>query len=339
MRSSLVAMKVFFCLTAFFIAASVPPSSLAQTPSPALLVLEKDDEKLAIVDPASLKIVGRVPSGGAPHEIIASADGKFAYISNYASQKGVLKTISVIDLVSQKALAPVDLGTLRAPHGLALADGKVYFTAEANKVIGRYDPATNLVDWVLGTGQNFTHMVAVSKDLNTVFTSNIGSNSICVIEQTSNPRGKDWNVTVVAVGKGPEGFDVSPDGHEVWAANSQDGSVSVIDVATKKVTATIDAQTKHSNRLKFTPDGKLALISDAGGDALVIVDTASRKLVKTLSVGKGPEGVLVQPDGTKAYVALSGENAVAVVDLKKLEVIAKIQTGKDPDGLAWAERK
>ena len=89
----------------------------AQTPSPALLV------------PATLKIVGRVPSGGAPHEIVASDDAKFAYISNYASDRGMLKTISIVDLTKQKALTPVDLGALCAPHGLAFADGKAYFTA------------------------------------------------------------------------------------------------------------------------------------------------------------------------------------------------------------------
>ena len=310
---------------------------MAQTPSPALLVLEKADEKLAIVDPGTLKVLARVPSGGAPHEIVASADGKFAFISNYASQQlGQLKTISVVDLVAQKTLAPVDLGVLRAPHGLALAGGKVYFTAEGSKVIGRYDPATNQVDWVLGTGQNFTHMVAVSKDLKTIFTSNIGSDSICDIEQTRN--GRDWNVTVIPVGKGPEGFDISPDGKELWAANSQDGSVSIIDTMAKKVVQTVDAQINHSNRLKFTPDGKLALISDTGSNALVVMNTTSRSVLKRITIGKEPEGILVQPDGAKAYVAISGDNAVAVIDVKTLEVIAKIATGTDPDGLAWAQR-
>jgi len=309
----------------------------AQSRSPALLVLEKGDEQLAIVDPSSLKIVGRVASGGAPHEVIASDDGKFAYISNYASEKGMLKTLSVIDLTAQKALAPVDLGALRAPHGLAFADGKVYFTAEANKVIGRYDPASNQVDWVLGTGQNVTHMIVLSKDLKTIFTSNIGSDSICIIEPGGGRNG--WNVTAIAVGKGPEGMDLSPDGREVWAANSGAGSVSVIDVASKRVTASLDVKTKRSNRLKFTPDGKLVLISDDGGGELVFVDAATRKERKRLKVGKGPEGTLVEPDGAKAYVALSGENAVAVVDLKSLEVTAKIATGTGPDGLAWAQRK
>jgi YVTN family beta-propeller protein len=322
-----------FVLTAFAGAFVVG----AQTPSPALLVLEKGDEQLAIVDPASLKILGRVPSGGAPHEIVASDDGKFAYISNYASERGMLKTISVVDLTAQKALTPVDLGALRAPHGLAFADGKVYFTAEQNKVIGRYDPASNQVDWILGTGQNVTHMIVLSKDFKTIFTSNIGSDSICVIEPGGGRSG--WTVTPVAVGKGPEGFDLSPDGREVWAANSGDGTVSVIDVASKKVTATIDLKTKHTNRLKFTPDGKMVLISDDGGGELVVVDTATRKERKRIKVGQGPEGTLVQPDGIRAYVALSRDNALAVIDLKTLEVTGKITTGKDPDGLAWAQRK
>lgn len=309
----------------------------AQTPSPALLVLEKSDEKLTIVDAATLKVVGRVPSGGAPHEVVASDDGKFAYISNYASERGQLKTLSVIDLTAQKALAPIDLGALRAPHGLAFADGKVYFTAEANKVIGRYDPAANQVDWILGTGQNVTHMIVLSKDLKTIFTSNIGSDSICVIEPGGGRNG--WTVAAVPVGKGPEGFDLSPDGKEVWAANSGDGTVSVIDVASKKVTATLDFNTKRTNRLKFTPDGKLVLISDDSGGELVVVDTATRKERKRLKVGQGPEGTLVQPDGSKAFVALSRDNAVAVIDLRTLEVIAKIATGNGPDGLAWAQRK
>lgn len=322
------------CVMALGMATPAAP----QTPSPALLILEKDDEKLAIADPATLKIVGRVPSGGAPHEIVASADGKFAYISNYASQQvGSLKTISVVDLIAQRALPPVDLGALQAPHGIAFADGKVYFTAEANKAIGRYDPAAHQVDWVMGTGQNSTHMLVLTKDLKTIFTANIASNSVSALAQGGNNN--QWNATTIPTGKGPEGMDLSPDGREVWAANSGDGTVSIIDSASKKVIDTLDVKTKHSNRLKFTPDGKMVLISDAGSDELVMVDVATRKEQKRIKVGRGPEGILVQPDGFRAYVATSQDNAVAVVDLRTLEVAGKIVTGKDPDGLAWAKRE
>ena len=90
----------------------------AQIPSPALLVLEKNDRSLAIVDPATLKVVERVPAGEDPHEVVASEDGKYAYISNYGAFQTPQHTLSVADLSTQKALPAVDLGALRAPHGL-----------------------------------------------------------------------------------------------------------------------------------------------------------------------------------------------------------------------------
>ena len=326
----------FLGLLAICVLAAMPAA--AQTPSPALLVLEKNDNTLAIVDPASLKVVGRVPCGKDPHEVAASADGKRAYVTNYGGGgPNALKTISVIDLVTQKALPAVDLGALRGPHGIEFVDGKVYFTAEVNKVIGRYDPDAKQIDWILGTGQNRTHMLAVNKDLSRIFTSNVNSDTISIIEKT--PNGNDWSETPVAVGKGPEGFDVSPDGKEVWAANSGDGTVSVMDVAEKKVIQTIEAQTRHSNRLKFTLDGKLVFVSDLGGSDFVVLDAAVRKVVKRINIGRSAEGVLMSPDGSRVFVSVSPDNNVAVVDLKSLEVTGRIPTGAGPDGLAWAQRK
>src|SRR6266436_7791860 len=173
------------CLSLLFFSSIL--SAAAQTPSPALLVLEKSDNTLAIVDPSTLKIVGRVPAGPDPHEIEASPDGKLAYISNYGGSDSDLHTISVVDLAAQKALSPIDLGSLRSPHGLAFAGGKLYFTAETSKVVGRYDPAAHAIDWLMGTGQDRTHMVIFSPKLNTVFTSNVNSGTISIVEQVDAP--------------------------------------------------------------------------------------------------------------------------------------------------------
>ena len=147
----------------------------ASTPANALLVLEKEQNTLVIVDPESLTIAARVPVGNDPHEVAVSDDGSTAYISNYGRGRanGDGATIAVVDLAAQKPLAPIELGALRAPHGLVMAGGKLYFTAEGAKVVGRYDPATQRIDWVLGTGQNRTHMVIVSKDLKTVFRTSV----------------------------------------------------------------------------------------------------------------------------------------------------------------------
>ena len=302
------------------------------TPSPALLVLNKAENSLAIVDPATKQVVARITTGEGPHEIAASADGKVAVVTNYGA-KNPGHSLSVIDLVAQKEIHRVDLGPLGRPHGILFADSQFYFTAELNKLIARYDPATNKVDWLLGIGQNRTHMLVRTKYLNEMFTSNVDSSTVTAVEKSSDASG--WKETNIAVGKGPEGIDISPDDKEVWAANSGDGSVSIIETASGKVTHTIDARTKHSNRLKFTPDGKLALISDPETGELVIVDTATRTITKMLDVGRGPGGILIVPDGSRAYVALAGDNAVAVIDLHKLEVTDKIPTGQGPDGLAW----
>ena len=325
-----------FAFVTLLLAVSAPAQGQSPTPSPALLVLNKAENSLAILDPATQKVVARIPTGEGPHEIAASSDGKLAVVTNYGA-KDPGHSLSVIDLVAQKEIHRVDLGPLGRPHGIIFADGKFYFTAELNKLIARYDPATNQVDWLLGVGQNRTHMLVRTKYLNEFFTSNVDSGTVTAIEKSSDPSG--YTETNIPVGKAVEGIDISPDDKEVWAANAGDGSVSIIDTATSKVTHTIDARTKHSNRLKFTPDGKLALISDPATGELVIVDTATRGITKMLKVGKGPGGILIVPDGSRAYVALAGDNAVAVIDLHTLEVSGKIPTGQGPDGLAWAVRQ
>jgi YVTN family beta-propeller protein len=166
-----------------------------------------------------------------------------------------------------------------------------------------------------------------------MFTANIGSDSITIIERGPNPQ--TWNETVVAVGKGPEGFDVSPDGRELWAAHSRDGGVSIVDIAAKKVASTFDAGTKRSNRLTFTPDGRQVLISDLDAGELVVVDVATKTVSKRLALGRAPEGILIPPGGAVAFVAVNGDNNVAVVDLKTFEVMRRLQTGRGPDGMAW----
>jgi YVTN family beta-propeller protein len=333
-------------LTLVFAICSATTVLLAQTPpkpSGSLLVLAKSEQTMSMVDPFTLNVVGRVPSGPDPHEIVSSSDGRVAYIANY---NGGGNIITPVDLVQMKALTPIDLGPLRAPHGLTFVGGKLWFTAEAAKVIGSYDPATSKVDWVLGTGQNRTHMIFVFPDLSRIVTSNVNSATMTIIDKSAaggrGGRGgpqMDWNETVVPVGRGAEGFDVSPDGKEIWAANAQDGTVSIIDVASKKVTETLAANVNGANRLKFTPDGKRVFVSSLGGADLAILDAATRKDVKRLKIGRGAAGIEMQPDGARAYVACTPDDNVAIVDLTTLEVTGRIEAGRQPDGLAWVMRR
>jgi YVTN family beta-propeller protein len=302
----------------------------AETPSLTLLVGNKDENTLAFVDPVTGKVLGRVPTGEGPHEVAASSDGKLAFASNYGTGQNPGSTISVIDAVNMKEIRKVDVSPMRRPHGLFFANGKLYFTAEANRLIGTYDPAANTIDWLMGTGQNTTHMVMVGRD-NLIFTANIGSDTITIIDRTGE--------TPVPVGKGPEGMDLSPDGKHIWTAHSRDGGVSIIDVAAKKVVGTIALGTRRSNRLKFTPDGKRVLISDLDAGEIVVVDVGSRKEMQRIAMGKSPEGILMAKDGSKAYIAINGDHKVVILDLATMKVTGHLETGKGPDGMAWADRR
>src|SRR5688572_24469149 len=119
--------------------------AVAQTPSAArLLVLLRNASALAIVDPASGKVLGRVP---------------------------------VVAVPAMKELLRVDPGAFSAPHDVLFAGGKLYFTAEGFKTIGRYDPAANKIEWMLGIGQDGSHMMALASDQQTMWVPNRGSNS------------------------------------------------------------------------------------------------------------------------------------------------------------------
>ena len=147
---------------------------------------------------------------------------------------------------------------------------------------------------------------------------------------------------MISVGSGAEGFDVSPDGKEIWVANAGDGTISIINVATKIVVQSLAADARGANRLKFTPDGKRVLVAGqagADGAALTVIDAAKREIIKRINVGRGAAGIVMQPDGARAFVACSPDNHVAVINLVTLDVIGRIDVGGNPDGVAWAARR
>jgi len=340
---------------------AIVPGQAQTTLKPRLLVLAKLDEKMAIVDPVALRVIATVPSGGNPHEVIASPDGRTAWITNYGN--GSLHTITVVDLTHQKVEKTIDLGPIWGPHGLAFAKGQIWFTAEREKLIGRIDPRTESVDWLLGTGQTGTHMLWVSSDASQIVTVNVGSGTMDLFQRmpagpmpsAGGPLSKaggttthgssktpvpDWDQAIVKVGGMPEGFDVIPDSrghaHTIWVANAREGTISVIDFASHQVVDTIAAGVPTANRLKFTPNHRRVLVTRGESGELTVLDVASRHVIRRIKIGTGAAGVLIEPDGKRAFVSCSPDNRVVAVDLESWKVLGSIPAGRMPDGLAWA---
>jgi WD40 repeat protein len=194
-------------------------------------------------------------------------------------------------------------------------------------------------------------MVVASQDMKRLFTVNVQSATASVIERAVGRAGRfapasddDWTIASIKVGDPAddfEGFDVSPDGRELWTASPR-GKIAIVDTVSKKLAQLIDAPgVSGANRLKFTHDGKRVLISRLSGGAgtagnIVVYDAATRTETKRIDAGAGVGGILIQPDGARAYG--SSRTGVVVIDLGTFGVVGRIDVGPNPDGLAWAAR-
>ena len=306
----------------------------AQAPSNGqLLVLLRDASALAIVDPDSGSVLGQVPTGRDPHEVTASDDGRLAFVAS------MVDGISVIDIAAREEIRRVDPGPGSLTHDVLFADDRLYFTIEGYKSIGRYDPAADVIDWTLGIGEDGSHMLVLDRERGAMFTPNIGSNTVTMVENFLEGPARARLTDIPVPGVRPEGIDLSPDGRELWTATRGDGAVSIIDVESRQVVETLDLGMQDANRLKFTPDGRV-LIIDGEAASLVVMDAATRSVIERVTVGEtdtGAGAVLVGPEGRRAFLGLRAADRVAVVDLDTLEITMEIPLGEGagPGCLYW----
>ena len=323
-------------------------------PAPTLLAIIRGDKAgpvLAFVDLAAEKIVTRVPLGSEPHIVDVSADGDFAFVvnTNDDSRTPNAGSISVIDLVTRKEVRRVPTGDASRPHDVRVVGGKVYFAIEGYKSVGRYDPTRNTIDWTIGLGYRGPHMIAVSRDGNTIVGANPGSDNISIVSNAlKGPAG--WDVTHVPVGRRPEGVDISSDGTEAWVSNEAAGGASIIDLAGKRVVQHLDLKTTHANRLRFTPSGNRVILVDRHTAELVVVDGQNRTLTKKILMpDSAPVSAQnrnrifdVAASSRRAYVSVNGAQGrsyIGVVDTVRWELIGRIETGATADGMAWIQPK
>jgi len=306
-----------------------------------LIVLNKSDNKAALIDPSARnKVVARLKTGRAPHEVAATPDGHWAFVTNYG-MSGVFNgkrkdepgnTLTVLDLERRKVARTITLPAAARPHGIAISrDGAlVWVTCEGMKSVLELDAKSGNVLNTWPTAQETSHMIVASPDERKLYVANIGSGSVTIIDR------QNATVHSVPTGDGAEGIDVSPDGREVWVVNRGADLIAVLDAASDSVVARFKSGGVMPIRVKFTPDGRLAWVSNGRTNRVVVFDTATRQIVKTIAVGAMPVGIQMEPSGLRAYVANTNDNTVAVIDIATRTVMTAFETGKEPDGMAWA---
>ena len=302
---------------------------------------------MVVLDYNTLNIITKIPVGEDPHEVVTSSDGSIAYVANTVN--GTAHEINVIDLKNFKPIKNIDTRPLYGSHGLAYLNDKLWFTAQGSKAVGRYDVKEGRLDWAMGTGQNVTHLLYVTPDSEHLYTTNVESGTVSIfdnvlLQPTVPPTGVlppnakprwDWIQTLVPVGKGAEGFDVSSDEKELWTVRP-DGHIVIVDLEKREIISDIDIKVLGLHRLKFTPDGKYVCIVSVKTGELLFYDSKTRKEVKKINAGQGA-AMLMDKEKNRLFMSCTPNNSVSVIDLKSMEVIQKLDIGGRPDGLTIAD--
>jgi YVTN family beta-propeller protein len=304
-----------------------------------LLVANKGDHTLGIIDPVAGRQVATVKeSGTTGHEVVASPDGKIAYVPIYGDS-GVGRpgsdgrTMDVIDVASRRRVATLDFGAAERPHCAVFgADGRLYVTTEVSNSIKVVDPRTNTVVDTLPTDQKESHMMVLSPDGRTAYTSNVGAGTVSVIDVAT--RKVTATVTVAARA---QRVALSTDGRWLFTADQDAPRLAVVDTRTNRIAPGV-ALPGVAYGTAPTPDGRFLVLALPGLRQVGVLDLESMEVVRTIDVPKAPQEVLVRPDGRVAYVSCDASGQVAEIDLAEWKVSRLIPAGPMVDGLAWASQ-
>jgi DNA-binding beta-propeller fold protein YncE len=313
----------------------------ARLHSQSLLVVNQGDASVSIVDPASERQVAAVPektTGVHGHEIAASADGRLAFVPIYGST-GVGKPgidghdMLVIDLPSRQIVGDIDFGHGVRPHFPLLdpVSGMLYVTTELDKSVTIVDPKTRKIVGSVPSGQDQSHMLAISHDGRRGYTANVGPGTISVLDLVGRKT-----IAVIPVSSEVQRVSISTDDKLVFTSDQSKPQLAVIDTATNKVKTWV-ALPGTGYGTAATLDGRWLLVAMPSTNQVAVVDLGTMQVARRIDVANNPQEILVRPDGKVAYVSCAGAGQVAAIDLAQWKVQKLIDAGKFADGLAWAK--
>lgn len=324
-------------------------SPAASVSAGTLVVANKSEATVSLVDTGSGEIRATLPTGRAPHEVDVSPDGRRALVGNYGTRDEPGSSLTLIDVPGAEVLATIELDGYARPHGIVwLDDRTALITVEDDRALIRVDVDRGEVVQEIGTDAEISHMVAVAPERGLAFVANIGSGSVTAIDLALGSR-----LANVATGDGAEGIAVTPDGRQVWVTNRAENTVTVINAGSREVRATLEAG-EFPIRAEATADGRFVLVTNAKGDDLSVFSTGDLTEVRRIgfdAVSKGGEGRLfsdrfgassvpigieIVDDEHRAYVAHANADDISIVDLAQWKVVGTLSAGREPDGMGWS---
>lgn len=312
---------------------SYKPTSSAGT----LLTANKGAHAMGIIDPVAGKQLMEVPEGGITgHEVIASPDGKVAYVPIYGNsgvgKKGTDgRNIVVIDIASRKVIGNIDFDHGVRPHCPVFdrTRGLLYVTTELDQTITIIDPKTLKIVGTIPTGQPESHMLAITSDGHRGYTANVGPGTVSVLDLD-----KRKTLAVIPISKETQRISISPDNSMIFTSDQTKPQLAVIDAATDKIKTWVELPGLGYGTAA-TKDGRWLIVAVPPANKVAVIDLKTLKVARSIDVPAAPQEVLVRPDDKVAYVSCDKSHQVAALDLSDWSVNL-IDAGKGTDGLAWA---
>ena len=317
------------------------PTRAAESGTALLLVANKGDHTVSLIDPKAGQQLSTVDVNGVTgHELIASPDGRFAYVPIYGDSGVGLpgsdgSKLAVIDLAARKLAGNVDFGHGVRPHCALIGpkDGLLYVTTELDQSVTVIDPHTLKIIGNIPTGQPESHMLAISRDGHRGYTANVGPGTVSVLDLESRKT-----IAVIPVSAHIQRIALSVDDRFVFTSDQSKPQLAVIDTATNKVKTWVQL-TAAGYGTAPTPDGRWLVIALRTGNQVAVVDLKTMTVAHTLDVPAAPQEVLIPPDGHAAYVSCDASHKVAMISTSDWKVKKLIDAGPSADGLAWAAGK
>ena len=297
-----------------------------------VIVLNKGAASATFIDLATGEIAATSETGAGPHELVVSSDGRVAVGTDYGAQSDG-SSLTVFDVGSGSRIATHDLGSYTRPHGIVYlpGDSLVAVTAERAGAVILVRVSDGEIVGVIETEARGSHMVGVTADGETMWTGDIGSNTVTELRRSDLSR-----VRALAAPEQPEAVNVTRDGSRVFAGSNATGLVTAFNTADGS-SETVAEGFGWPYRMFLTPDDDQLIVPDLRGEVVRFFDLDGYAELGSLSFPGGrPQGLTLHPDGRHLFLSLAGVGQVAVIDIETRTVVGELESGPTPDGIAYS---
>jgi len=313
-----------------------------------LVVISRSNHEAIVLEPNTLEVISRYPTGPGPHEVAVSPDGQTIFTPNYGvyprpHSNPILPsqmqfTSEPSDTMTRIERASGSVSNVKFPicarsHGITVSpDGHIWVTCQNEGRVMELNSKNGALirDWPIG--EPGSHILRATRDNNYIVTSNVASGSISIFDR------KSGTIKTVKTGSGAEGLALTPDQSRVWVGNTQDNSISIVNITDGTLEQTFSSHGRFPVKIVVAPDNSEAWVVNTFSNEIAILDTKSGSLIDKLRFNSPPLGIQISPDGETVYATFPRLNEVRAYNRISREEVARTNRVMEGDGMAWGAR-